>query len=203
LLNHVPLGWHLTQPWRVAVAGAPNVGKSSLVNALAGYQRAVVTPIVGTTRDLVTTAIALEGWPVELTDSAGLRGTGESLEAEGVRRAERAASDADLCVWVLDGSTRDPLWPHPNLARVLLVVNKADLPAAWDPTGAAGATVVSATTRAGLDVLCRRIAERLVPSPPAAGAAVPFSEPIISQIAAARAALRRGDATGATECLTA
>src|SRR5207244_11945531 len=73
LARYAGVGRHLTAPWRVAVAGAPNVGKSSLVNALAGYQRSVVAPTPGTTRDVVTALLAIDGWPVELADTAGLR----------------------------------------------------------------------------------------------------------------------------------
>src|SRR5205085_10015517 len=63
--RYAPLGRHLVAPWTVAVVGPPNVGKSSLVNALAGYQRAVVSDMPGTTRDVVRTLVALDGWPVE------------------------------------------------------------------------------------------------------------------------------------------
>src|SRR5205085_2661766 len=82
LLLFAAVGRHLTKPWRVVVAGAANVGKSSLVNALAGYQRCVVSETPGTTRDIVTTQIALDGWPIELSDTAGQREAGESLEQE-------------------------------------------------------------------------------------------------------------------------
>src|SRR5207237_636472 len=66
LARFAPVGRHLVAPWAVAVVGPPNVGKSSLVNALAGYQRAVVSDVPGTTRDVVRTLVALDGWPVEL-----------------------------------------------------------------------------------------------------------------------------------------
>ena len=125
------LGRHLTRPWQVVIAGAPNVGKSSLANALAGYQRAVVSEIPGTTRDLVTTEIALEGWPVELIDTAGLREPGEDLESQGIERALTAAGSADVCLWVLDSSAQ-PEWPAPPSANMRFVINKVDLPAAWD-----------------------------------------------------------------------
>src|SRR5205814_566998 len=110
LAEHAPLGRHLTTPWRVVVAGAPNVGKSSLVNALAGFQRSVVAATPGTTRDVVTTLIAVDGWPVELADTAGLRLGAGSLEAKGIEMARSAAAAADLCLWVLDASAA-PVWP--------------------------------------------------------------------------------------------
>src|SRR5262249_7726954 len=66
------VGRHLVEPWKVVVAGPPNVGKSSLVNALAGYQRSVVSEVAGTTRDAVSVRTAFDGWPVELIDTAGL-----------------------------------------------------------------------------------------------------------------------------------
>src|SRR5439155_6204210 len=96
LLRLAPVGRHLVVPWRVVVAGAPNVGKSSLVNALAGFQRCVVTPMPGTTRDAVTTLIAVDGWPVELIDTAGIRNVADDLESAGVDRARRTAADADV-----------------------------------------------------------------------------------------------------------
>jgi tRNA modification GTPase len=171
--RYAPVGRHLTTPWRVAVLGAPNVGKSSLVNALAGYQRSVVAPTPGTTRDVVTTVIAVDGWPVELADTAGLRAAGEAPEGQGIDRARRAARAADLCLWVLDASAA-PVWPEPALGAVRLVVNKTDLPAAWDLSRAAGAVPVSAHTGAGLAALCQALAGWLVPDPPPPGAPVPL-----------------------------
>jgi tRNA modification GTPase len=88
LLDRRDLGLHLTTPWRVVLAGPPNVGKSSLINALAGYERAIVSPVPGTTRDVVTLTTAIDGWPVELADTAGLRTTDDELESAGVQLAE-------------------------------------------------------------------------------------------------------------------
>jgi tRNA modification GTPase len=173
IARYASVGWHLTTPWRVAVLGAPNVGKSSLVNALAGYQRSVVAPTPGTTRDVVTTVIAVDGWPVELADTAGLREAGEALEGQGIDRARSAARAADLCLWVLDASM-PPVWPEPALGAVRLVVNKIDVPAAWELNRAAGAVQVSARTGAGMAALCQALAAWLVPDPPPPGAAVPF-----------------------------
>ncbi len=106
VLARWPIGSHLVEPWRVVLAGPPNVGKSSLVNALVGYQRAIVYDAPGTTRDMVTAITALEGWPVELCDTAGLRSSREAIEAEGVRLARQAAAAADALVLVF--SAQEP-----------------------------------------------------------------------------------------------
>jgi tRNA modification GTPase len=174
LSQFAPVGRHLVEPWRVAIGGAPNVGKSTLVNALAGYQRSVVSPTPGTTRDVVTTTIALDGWPVELADTAGLRQGADTLEGQGIERARGAVATADLCLWLLDAST-EPVWPDVPPERVLLVVNKTDLPPAWDKASAAGAVHVSARTGAGIPELRDVIVRRLIPEPPAPGDPVPFA----------------------------
>jgi tRNA modification GTPase len=174
LTRWASLGRRLTTPWRVTVAGAPNVGKSSLVNALAGYQRSVVSAKPGTTRDVVTTGIAVDGWPVDLADTAGVREEAGGLEEQGIRRARETAAAADLCLWVLDGSV-EPVWPGAEIGTVRLVINKTDLPAAWDWSRADDAMHVSARTGAGLGGLCAAMSRWLVPEPPPPGAAVPFT----------------------------
>jgi tRNA modification GTPase len=174
LVSSAPVGRHLTVPWRVVVAGAPNVGKSSLVNALAGYQRCVVAPSAGTTRDVVRTLIAINGWPVELADTAGLREHAASVEQQGITLARSAALDADLCLWVVDASS-EPVWPDLTTRALQMVVNKVDLAPAWDLARASGTMRVSASTGEGLGNLCQAIASALVPEPPRPNAAVPFT----------------------------
>jgi tRNA modification GTPase len=93
---------------RVAIVGAPNVGKSSLLNALAGREAAIVFDEPGTTRDIIEVALDLDGFPFVLHDTAGLRDTPSAVEREGIRRALSAAADADVVVVMIDGST-----PHP------------------------------------------------------------------------------------------
>jgi len=200
LARHADVGRHLVTPWRVVLAGAPNVGKSSLVNALAGYQRSVVAPTPGTTRDVVTTQIAIAGWPVELADTAGWRDTASALEQQGIDRAHSAAEGADLCLWVLDAAAA-PTWPTVMEERTHLVVNKIDLPATWDLAQASGAFHVSARTGAGLGDLVRALTEWLVPEPPPAGAPVPFTSLLADKVAAARQAWHAGNAREALDIL--
>lgn len=151
---------------QIAIVGKPNVGKSSVFNALAGASRAIVTDVPGTTRDLVTEAIDLDGLRATLVDTAGLRSTTDVVEALGVERSKQAHAVADLTLLVLDRSRPLDADDRNVIAQTidrnrLIVANKADLPPAWRD-GDAGATVaVSATTGAGLDELRRHIAAAL------------------------------------------
>ncbi len=165
------LGKHLVEPWKVVIAGPPNVGKSSLMNALAGFQRSVVAAIPGTTRDVVRIRTAFHGWPIELSDTAGLRDTTEAIENAGITMARESLVNADLVVWVMDGSDAKAEQPPDFLQEPLVVANKADLPSAVPCDGIA----VSATTRAGIPGLMAAIVKRLVPHEPTAGEAVPFT----------------------------
>lgn len=111
----------LKQGVRVVVAGPPNAGKSSLINAIAGEERAIVTEIPGTTRDHIEVPLAVAGVPILLTDTAGLRDTEDRVEAVGVARSERLIEGADVLVWLGDPSEA------PNHPRLMLVHPKADL----------------------------------------------------------------------------
>ena len=176
LLARANLGRHLVRPWRVVLAGPVNVGKSSLINALAGYGRSIVHDAPGTTRDAVTATTAIDGWPVELCDTAGLRQGGDAVERAGIERAQERLAQADLAVLVFD---RGVPWSADDQALVdewpgsLLVHNKRDLPGPADdrPTG----LMTSALRGDGVENLLEAIARRLVPDPPPAGAAVPFT----------------------------
>jgi tRNA modification GTPase len=192
LSRYADVGQHFTRPWRVVVAGAPNVGKSSLVNTLAGYQRSIVAATPGTTRDVVTTRLALDGWLIELADTAGQRAGAEELEEQGIRRARATASAADLCLWLLDGSA-PPVYPSAPLAPVMYVVNKSDLPPAWDRSSAPDVIHVSALTGEGLGELCAAVIARLVPDPPPPGAAMPFTPQLCEGIALAQRQLAAGN----------
>jgi len=116
---------------RVAIYGSPNVGKSSLLNALLGEEKAIVTPIPGTTRDLVEGEILLDGIRVLLTDTAGLRKTDDPVEKIGVERSEKSLRGADLGLLVLDGSRPPTLEERELIAKMppegMIVINKQDL----------------------------------------------------------------------------
>jgi len=175
LLARVPLGLHLLRPWKVVIAGQPNAGKSSLLNALLGFQRSIVNPQPGTTRDVVTAITAFEGWPVELRDTAGLRESPDSLEAAGVKIAQREIEEANLVLLVIPAN--EPVAEHPALEaaqRTLVIRSKADL--AESTNFRPGEVAVSAITGAGLQMLMMEVAAMLVPNELPAEAAVPITE---------------------------
>lgn len=146
----------------IVLAGRPNVGKSSLFNALAGADRAIVTSAPGTTRDLITEPIDVDGIAVTLVDTAGARDALDVVEREGVARGRQARGVADLIIAIVDGSeplTADDvtLLEETRSQRRLIVANKSDLPAASDVEGA---VPVSAATGDGLDQLrCAMVRE--------------------------------------------
>ena len=164
LLGRADLGRHLTRPWQVVLTGPPNTGKSSLLNALVGYTRAIVDPAAGTTRDVVTATTALDGWPVEFSDTAGIRVTDIPLEQAGIGLAEERVANADLVVHVLDASQGSgarvqgsadegrhaeghdprsgracpPFHTRPESRAPLVVYNKSDLMSRRDPSDRPG-----------------------------------------------------------------
>lgn len=153
---------------RAAIVGRPNVGKSSLLNALLGYDRAIVTPTAGTTRDTVEERAVAGGVLLRLIDTAGIRETSDQIETLGVARARDAAERAALALLVLDGS--EPLTEEDTAAmaaaetagQVIAVVNKADLPGRLSLPALAARfpkiVCLSARTGQGLDALEREIA---------------------------------------------
>src|SRR5712664_2424670 len=109
----------------VAIAGPPNVGKSTLMNQLARREVAIVSPHAGTTRDIIEVQLDLDGYPVTVIDTAGIRETVDPVEQEGVRRARARAAEADLVLWLVDAGS-EPI-DHGGPAPVWLVRNKIDL----------------------------------------------------------------------------
>jgi tRNA modification GTPase len=144
-------GRMLREGCRVAIVGAPNVGKSALFNALLGVGRAIVTPVAGTTRDLLTERVDIGGLAVTLIDTAGVRESDEPIEREGIARARGAAQAADVRVLVLDRSQPYDASPMDGLKGTVVVGNKSDLPSAWSADEERGAIATSALTGEGLD----------------------------------------------------
>jgi tRNA modification GTPase len=134
---------------RVVIAGPPNVGKSSIINIIAGQERAIVTDIPGTTRDHIEVPLALAGIPILLTDTAGLRDTKDLVETIGVERAQALVQTADVLVWL--GEPNEA----PDHARLIRVHAKSDL--GGEP--AAGTIPVSAKTGEGLNALLGKVSE--------------------------------------------
>jgi len=144
---------------RLALIGAPNAGKSSLLNALLGYERALVSPIPGTTRDYLEAPLELFGIPLVAVDTAGVRETEDPVERMGVERALGIAEEADLVLYVVDRSQPKPAPPPLPWARTLKVATKSDLPPAWeDPEF----LPVSSLTGEGLDRLKEAVREALL-----------------------------------------
>jgi tRNA modification GTPase len=161
----------------LVIAGAPNAGKSSLLNRLAGYEAAIVTEEAGTTRDLVREDIVLDGMPVRVVDTAGLRAASNRIEAEGIRRARQAMAHADLVLLVQDATTANaPLAAQalPEGIPVLRVLNKIDLvglsPGQGRNDAAREEVRISALTGAGVDELRSRLKAHVGYSGEAGGA---------------------------------
>jgi tRNA modification GTPase len=166
LLAGAAYGRKLTEGLTIALTGAPNVGKSSLLNALAGAERAIVTELPGTTRDILAEELVLTGVPVRVLDTAGLRETEDLVEKIGVARARNAVATADVVVLVVDATAAAPPslpeLPHANL---VVAVNKSDLaPPHLERFAACPAVAVSAKTGLGLDALAEAVIGTSLPA---------------------------------------
>lgn len=182
LLATFATGSLLRNGLHVALVGRPNVGKSSLLNALLRRDRAIVTPIPGTTRDVITESIDIGGIPVVLADTAGLRQQPDEIEQLGIERSRQQAAEADVVLAIFDlssplvaddRSVLDSLADAPRL----LVANKRDLPAAWAAQDLGAEMIeVSALTGAGLEDLRRAVVEL------AGGDRIDPAEPVLTLV---------------------
>jgi tRNA modification GTPase len=220
------VGIHLTSPWRVVLTGRTNVGKSSLINSLAGFQRSIVSHQPGTTRDVVTTTTAIDGWPVELADTAGLRDAKDELESAGIELATKTLAGADLVIIVHDAtqplhhSADEPVSEILEKVSIrpcaIRVLNKIDLLAEthsllparndqekhWRSQWQSDSVVsTSAVTGAGIAELIAAIGRALVPCAPASGSAVPFTAEQVAALEAARVAVAAHDAAATLAAL--
>ncbi|NOX54055.1 MAG: GTP-binding protein [Planctomycetes bacterium] len=210
LLRWADFGRHLTEPWSVVLVGRPNVGKSSLINALLGYTRAIVYDQPGTTRDVVSAETAFEGWPLRLSDTAGFRnltkasGSAAELERAGIRRAQEQLRRADCRLLLIDVSQpatevdRELLdrWPD-----AIVVAHKADLPLGWDEPLPQGAVRVSSVTGEGLGELIDRIVTQLIPELPSSETPFPITPRQIDCLRRAEKAAGDGDLERCRRCL--
>jgi tRNA modification GTPase len=202
LLARSRVGLHLVEPWRVVLAGPPNVGKSSLINALVGYRRSIVFDQPGTTRDVVTVATAIDGWPIELSDTAGLRATDDPLEQAGVELARRRLAAADGVVLVFDvtepATDRRDAVIH-DYPEAIVAYNKWDLLSPSEAAGIEAAEIespshlTSAVTGLGIGELAEAIVRRLIEPVPRPREAVPFTASQVAQLHVARDAVGRGE----------
>ncbi len=214
LLANARRGRRLTEPWKIVLAGRPNVGKSSLINALLGFQRVVVHDQPGTTRDVVAATAAIAGWPVVFSDTAGLRSTDDSLEAEGVAGARLQIEQADLVVWVRACGQSDHAEDSEAFRTIaadalLCVRNKSDLQrqasggertASNEHASSDGEINTCALSGEGVAPLLEAISLRLGPFPPP-GQPTPFTARQQNQLQQAAAALAANHSTTARKCL--
>lgn len=151
----------LRNGFRIVIAGPPNAGKSSLINALSRRDVAIVSPEAGTTRDVIEVALDIAGLPVIVSDTAGIREAGGAIEQEGIRRAVAKAAEADLVIWLMDASTPHASPPPADLtgADLMLVTSKSDL-AQSDGYGDRSALAISTRTGAGMERLIAEIGTR-------------------------------------------
>jgi tRNA modification GTPase len=170
LITSFSAGKLVFEGFTLAIAGRPNVGKSSLFNRLLEQERAIVTDIPGTTRDMISESISLNGIPVRVVDTAGIRESNDLVEGLGIEKSFQAVADADLTILVLDASRPETIEDRALREKLessspLLVANKSDLPnqLGHESSDESKFIAVSALTGEGIPALKRAILRRLAP----------------------------------------
>ena len=189
LLERSEVGQHLISPWNVALAGPPNVGKSSLLNAILGYQRAIVHESAGTTRDLLREQTSIDGWPIQITDSAGVRATDNDIELQGIHSSFAAVEEAD-CVLILVSPEQGWTVAHHQILtklttqNVILIATKSDVADfhAYPEDLNFARVSTSLNDPSSIARLLSCISQVLVPLAPSAGQGVPFRREHSSRI---------------------
>ncbi len=193
LANTAPRGRILKNGIKTAIIGRPNVGKSSLLNYLAMEERAIVTDIAGTTRDVIEELVDLDGVPLRLLDTAGIRATDDEVEKIGVERSVRYIDEAELILLVLDAKTgltdedRELIAKTENKNRIIFV-NKTD---EWDGFSVENAIMISAKTGAGISEMSKMIKEMYSLEKISAGEITLTNERQLSSLYLAKAAIER------------
>jgi len=209
------LGSHLVEPWRVVMAGPPNSGKSSLLNMLLGYTRAIVHEQAGTTRDLLAERSSFDGWPIELVDGAGIRTATDAIEATGIEQTLERIASADCTLLLVDCITRWTETHHQILThcseKVILVVTKSDLIGVDTlesddrtrdiPKSITTRVDTSSVTGTGLKELMNAVVSFLVPQTLSKGDPVPFRQRHRDILAAAMDSIRKDEIDTAIACL--
>ena len=188
ILDHSREGTLLTEGASIVLTGKPNAGKSSLMNRLTGRETAIVTDIPGTTRDVIGEALQLDGIPLRLLDTAGIRNSDDEIELEGVKRARAARAEADLILHLVDASKDQP--PTASGSREVVVLNKVDL---VDDRSAlsSGYPWISAATGEGLDELKAHL-KRLLGVKETGGGGFSARSRHLAAMRAAKSALQAG-----------
>lgn len=204
LLSLAPFGKHLTQPWLIVIAGPPNVGKSSLLNKIVGYDRAIVLDMPGTTRDVLHATTALDGWPVQFSDTAGIRTSDDAIEQAGIAKAKAALKTADLVIVMHDATDLKPDELDQSLQELpsaLHVVNKIDLADDVRVPSSNEMLATSAVTGQGVPQLITSIVSHLVPYVPQAHEPIPFTNRQIEGLRQAQQQLHRRQTDDALQSL--